>query len=276
MIPRAGSSSRRHKTPISVATKHCGRCLSKGDRRRRWPRNSATSTARSANWFTSFATTYAELSRLNQRDGVHFVTIRRRGPALLKRIRQRPESDWTSAVIDIPKRRQKHIAYLDDEVSLSGYEGPVRQLAVRGLGREQPTLFLTNSFDARPREVVTNYARRNGIEDGLGTNVNFFHMDCLSSEVRLNVDLDVTLTVIAHGCYRWLAQQLKGFTQAKPKLLYRKFVETGGQVEAGSNQTLRVTFDRRCHNPILREAALDQDGPRIPWLKNHRIEFGYL
>ena len=26
--------------------------------------------------------------------------------------------------------------------------------------------------------------------------MNFFHMDCLSSEVRLNVDLDVTLTVI--------------------------------------------------------------------------------
>ena len=50
-----------------------------------------------------------------------------------------------------------------------------------------------------------NYARRNRIEDGLGTSVNFFHLDCLSSEVRLNVDLDVTLTVIAHGCYRWLA-----------------------------------------------------------------------
>ena len=50
-----------------------------------------------------------------------------------------------------------------------------------------------------------NYARRNGIEDGLGTNVNFYHMDNLSSEVRLNVDLDVTLTVIANRCYCWLA-----------------------------------------------------------------------
>ena len=76
-----------------------------------------------------------------------------------------------------------------------------------------------------------NYARRNRIEDGLGTNVNFFHLDCLSSEVRLNVDLDVTLTVIANGCYRWLARQLKGFDTAKPKQLYRKFVETGGQIE---------------------------------------------
>ena len=92
----------------------------------------------------------------------------------------------------------------------------------------------------------------------------------------MNVDLDVTLTVIAHGCYRWLARQLKGFAQAKPKLLYRKFVETGGRIEVTDGRRLRVTFDRRCHNPILREAALDHDSPRIPWLNNHRLEFHYL
>ncbi len=226
-------------------------------------------------YFDSKLTTYAELSQLNQRGGVHFVTIRRRGPALLRSIRERPESDWTSAVIDIPKRRQKRIRYLDDDVSVDDYEGPLRQIAVTGLGREQPTLFITNHFDARPRELIKNYARRNGIEDGLGTNVNFFHMDCLSSEVRLNVDLDVTLTVIANGCYRWLARQLKGFDKAKPKQLYRKFVETGGQVEVAPNRRLIITFDRRSHNPILREAAIDQNSQRIPWLKNYRIEFCY-
>ena len=120
-----------------------------------------------------------------------------------------------------------------------------------------------------------NYARRNGIEDGLGTNVNFFHMDNLSSEVRLNVDLDVTLTVIANSCYRWLASRLKGFEHAKPKQLSRKFIETSGEIEVTPNRTLRVTFDRRCHNPILREAALDKDCRPIPWLQRYRIEFDY-
>ena len=216
-------------------------------------------------YFDSKLTTYAELSRLNRR-GVHFVTIRRRGSSLVRRLLQRPAGDWTGAVIDIPKRRQKRVRYLEQPVRLTDYEGPVRQIAVTGLGREEPTLFLTNHFEARPRDLITNYARRNRIEDGLGTNVNFFHLDCLSSEVRLNVDLDVTLTVIAHGCYRWLAGRLKGFGKAKPKQLYRKFVETGGMIEVAANQTLRVTFDRRSHNPILREAALDRDSPAIPWL----------
>jgi hypothetical protein len=225
-------------------------------------------------YFDSKLTTYAELSRLNER-GVYFATIRRRGSGLLKRLKERSASDWTGAVIDIPKRRQKRIRYLEEMVTLPDYQGTARQIAVTGLGREQPTLFLTNHPEVLPRQLIINYARRNGIEDGLGTNVDFFHLDCLSSEVRLNVDLDVSLTVIANGCYRWLARQLKGFEQAKPKQLYRKFVETGGQVEVAPNHRLLVTFDRRSHNPILREAALDHDSPPIPWLKNYKIEFGY-
>jgi hypothetical protein len=173
------------------------------------------------------------------------------------------------------KRRQKRIRYLEQSVRLTDYEGPVRQVAVTGLGREEPTLFLTNHFEARPRDLISSYARRNRIEDGLGTNVNFFHPDRLSSAVRLNVDLDVTLTVIANGCYRRSARQLKGFNQAKPKQLYRKFVETGGVIEVAANRTLLVTFDRRSHNPILREAALGRDGSTIPWLGGCRVQFHY-
>jgi hypothetical protein len=225
-------------------------------------------------YFDSKLTTYSELSRLNEQN-IFFTTIRRRGVRLMRQLNQRPKSDWIPAVIDIPKRRQKRISYLEQSVSLAEYDGELRQIAAQGLGRAQPALFLTNNFQVSARQVIMDYARRNGIEDGLGTNVNFFHLDCLSSEVRLNVDLDVTLTVIANGCYCWLARQLKGFDKAKPKQLYRKFVETAGQIEVVSPRRLRIRFDRRSHNPILREATLDQDCPPIPWLKNCRIEFQY-
>ena len=147
---------------------------------------------------------------------------------------------------------------------------------MKGLGRERPGLFLTTNLNASPGEMIRNDARRNGIEDGLGTKANFFHRDCLSSEVRLNVDLDVTLTGIANGCYRWLASRLKGFEKAKPKQLWRKFVETGGLIEGLPNRRLRITFERRSHNPILPEAALDKDCPTIAWRKRYRIEFDYM
>jgi hypothetical protein len=41
--------------------------------------------------------------------------------------------------------------------------------------------------------------------------------------------------VLANGCYRWLAHHLHGFDKTAPKKVYRKFVETGGQVEVQSD-----------------------------------------
>jgi hypothetical protein len=226
-------------------------------------------------YFDSKLTTYEELSRLNEQQ-VWFVTIRRRGTRVLQRLANLPVASWKKAVIDIPKRRHQQIQYVDERIELAEYNGEVRQIAVRGLGRENPTLFLTNNFDASPRQLITNYARRNGVEDALGSSVNFFHLDCLSSEVRLNVDLDTVLTVLANGCYRWLASQLHGFDQARPKALYRKFVETSGAVEIEAQRRIVVYFDRRSHNPILREAQLDRDRPAVPWLGNQRLEFVYV
>jgi hypothetical protein len=224
-------------------------------------------------YFDSKLVPYPELARLNARQ-ISFVTIRRRGAALLRRLQALPARDWRRAVIDIPKRRHKNIRYLDETIQVRGYAGRLRQLAVTGLGREQPTLFLSNNFTASGRDIVTAYAGRNGVEDNLGINVNFFHLDCLASEVRLNVDIDVALTVIANGCYRWLATRLRGFSKAKPKQLYRRFVETAGVVEVHSDR-IAVHFDKRSHNPIVREAALDHGCPPIPWLGGLPIAFRY-
>ena len=224
-------------------------------------------------YFDSKLVPYAELARVNDRH-IWFVTIRRRGTAILRRLRGVPAQDWHRAVIDIPKRRHKNIRYLDETVRLRDYRGSLRQLAVAGLGRDEPTLCLSNNFEASGRDLITRYAGRNGVEDALGISVNFFHLDCLASEVRLNVDLDVALTVIAHGCYRWLAHRVRGFAKAKPKQLYRRFVETGGVVEVQAER-LVVHFDKRCHNPLLREAALDRDSPAVAWLRNLPITFVY-
>jgi hypothetical protein len=53
-------------------------------------------------YFDSKLVPYAELSRVNQR-GIWFVTIRRRGAALLRRLQALPPTAWRRAVIDIPK-----------------------------------------------------------------------------------------------------------------------------------------------------------------------------
>lgn len=224
-------------------------------------------------YFDSKLVPYTELARLDERH-ISFVTIRRRGTAILRRLRTLPGTAWHRAVIDIPKRRHKNIRYVDETTRLRDYPGPIRQVAVAGLGREEPTLCLSNNFEVTARDLITRYAGRNGVEDALGISVNFFHLDCLASEVRLNVDMDVALTVLAHGCYRWLASRLYGFAKAKPKQLFRRFIETSGVVVVEAERIV-VHFEKRCHNPILREAALDRGCPGIPWLRNLPVVFEY-
>jgi hypothetical protein len=145
---------------------------------------------------------------------------------------------------------------------------------VDGLGRAEFTLVVSNNFDASARALLIRYAGRNSVEDGLGISVNFLHLDCLASDVRLNVAVEVALTVLAKGCYRWLATRLQGFDKAKPKQLYRKFVETGGQLYVHTDR-LVVRFDKRAHNPILRAAALDKGCLPMPWLRTLPVVFEY-
>ncbi len=49
---------------------------------------------------------------------------------------------------------------------------------------------------------------------------------------------------------------------------------TAGTVAIGEDR-LMVALDRRCHNAILREAALDRDPPPIPWIGRQRLVFTY-
>jgi len=159
-------------------------------------------------------------------------------------------------------------------VRLRGSDPLVRPIAVPGLGRDSATWLLTNNRTETAREIVLRDAGRNRVAEGLGISVHFVPVDCLASEVRLQVDLDRTMTVIAHGCDRWLGAQLRGHQDRSPQKLSRRLVETGGAVEIQPDGIL-VKFERRRHNPVLREPALDQQPLPIRWLGNRPIKFAF-
>lgn len=219
----------------------------------------------------SRATVYAGLSELNQR-GVGFITVRRRGAAMLRRAAAEPARAWQRCQVIQAGTRSRNVQYLDQTVELPEYQGAVRQLVIKGLGHDKPTFLLTNDLPKRypARQLIMDYASRNRVEHNLGEKITFFHLDCLASEVRLNVDFDLTLTVCAHLLYQCLARRLKGFETCTPAKLYRKFVNTPGHVEIEDGE-LRVLFAKRSHNPILKEAGLDRPTPPIPWCGDLRL-----
>jgi transposase len=221
--------------------------------------------------FDSRATTYAGLSQLTQRQ-VGFITIRRRGCGMLARVRRLPADSWQHCQIAQAKEKRRQVRYVDERVQLDGYPGTVRQLIVTGLGHESPTFFLTNDHPQpqTAREVIQTYASRNHVENRLGEQITFFHLDCLCSDVRLNVDFDLTLTVLADLLYRSLAGRLKGFGQASPSKVFRKFVDAPGVIEVTAEGII-VRLSKRAHNPLLKEAGLTQPTRAVPWLEGRCV-----
>ena len=148
----------------------------------------------------------------------------------------------------------------------------MRPLIVTGLGHESPTFFLTNDLPRvqTAREVIQTYASRNHVENQLGEQITFFHLDCLCSDVRLNVDFDLTLTVLADLLYRQLARRLRGFARAGPSRVFRKFVDTPGFVEVTATEVI-VRLGKRAHNPLLKEAGLTRATLPVPWLGGRSV-----
>ena len=221
--------------------------------------------------FDSRATTYAGLSQLTERK-VGFITIRRRGSGMLARVERLPADRWQHCQITQAKGKRRQVQYVDEWVRLDDYEGTVRQLIVTGLGHESPTFFLTNDLPQprTAREVIQTYASRNHVENHLGEQITFFHLDCLCSDVRLNVDFDLTLTVLADLLYRRLAERLKGFCRTGPSKLFRKFVDTPGNVEITEKEVI-VRLGKQAHNPLLKEAGLTEPTRPVPWMGGRSV-----
>jgi hypothetical protein len=140
--------------------------------------------------FDSRLTTHANLNRLN-RQGVQFITLRRRSPRLLQELLARPRSAWRRIELAGVSRQYKTPRILDDQVTLADYIGPIRQITVAELGHEEPTLLLTNQLKRSPAKLIGRYAKRMLIENNIEDGVNFFHMDALSSAVALKVNCDL-------------------------------------------------------------------------------------
>jgi transposase len=221
--------------------------------------------------FDSRATTYAGLSQLTERK-VGFITIRRRGSGMLARVERLSTDHWQHCQITQSKGKRRQVQYVDEWVRLDGYEGAVRQLIVTGLGHESPTFILTNDLPQpqTAREVVQTYASRNHIENRLGEQITFFHINCLCSDVRLNVDFDLNLTVLADLLYRGLAERLKGFARASPSRLFRKFVDMQGFIEITATEVI-VRLSKRAHNPLLKEAGLTNPTAPVPWMRGRSV-----
>ncbi len=219
--------------------------------------------------FDSQLTTYAVLERLCARS-ILFITRRRRGPALMRQLQELPAAAWKKMRLHGVSRRYRNVRYTEMPVVLRGLTGPLRQIAVCDLGHEEPTLFLTNDVDIKAVDLVERYAHRMLIENSIAENIDFFHLDALSSAIAIQVDLDLMLTLVANGLYRQLARQLKGFEAVQPKQVFRRFLNTPARV-CVSKREVHVSIRRCAHHPLLLASGCLEATPKVPWWEGRRL-----
>jgi transposase len=222
--------------------------------------------------FDSQLTTYTVLDELTGR-GIRWLTLRQRGKAELDRLAALPAAAWTTARIQRSGRYRSPRLH-EDLIKLQDLHTPVRQIAITNIGREQPTLLITNDLATPAKELFGRYAERMLIENELDAYIAGFHLDALSSGIPLNVDLDTTLTVIAGNLYRLFARRLPRYQTATPDKLWRHFLDATGSLHI-TDTTVTCALNLRAYHPVLIDAGFaDLDVP-IPWWQGRTLRFRF-
>ena len=211
--------------------------------------------------FDSKLTTYHGLDRLDQA-GITFITLRRRDPGLLAEVEALPASAWRTVTLDLPQRKYRTPRIF--EQTARPRQRHFRQLFIKDLGHDQPTILLTNDKHASARQLVARYARRMLIENALADAVRFFHIDALSSSVGMKVDFDMALLVLASGLYRLMARRMRGYDDAQARQIFRDLIDMAADV-AITERELTVRFHRRAHLPVVLASGLIDKPVAVPW-----------
>jgi len=222
--------------------------------------------------FDSQLTNYAVLDELCGRQ-LAFLTLRQRGRRELERLGALPASAWTSYAIR-RAGRYRHPQVHEDMVHLKGIGQALRQIAVRNIGHDNPTLLVTNDLTSPAKDLFSRYAERMVIENELDADISGFHLNALSSGLPLNGDLDTTCTVLAGNCYRLLARKLPRYELATPDRIWRHFLDHTGTVNVAEDH-VRVDLALRTYTPVLIDAGFPELDVAIPWWGGRRLRFGF-
>jgi transposase len=221
--------------------------------------------------FDSTLTTHAELAELDDRK-IGFITLRRRGATLMQQVAALPPDAWQPVRLERPgKHRDVTVAEMTATIAKHDF----RQLAVNGLGRDQPTLLLTNQRERSAKQLIERYAKRWIIENQLAAQIRAFHLDALTSQVPLAVDLDTTLSVLCDNIYRMFARRLQhGYQTATPDTIFRHFIEGPGELQFTPNG-INVALRSRAHTPVLLDADYHKRTTTIPWWNDRQLSYSF-
>ena len=227
--------------------------------------------------FDSRFTNYENLAKLDQ-DGVKFLTIRRRGKNIIESIRALDKSKWKTIRVESSAMKKRTLKVYDNKIVLRGYcdetgaSKEIRQVAITGNGKVKPALIITNDFDISAETVVRKYARRWLVEKEISEQIEFFHLNRVSSSMVIKVDFDLTMTILAHNIYRLFAMELERYSAMSDEKIYEKFIANSGNVKIKDN-SITIEMKKKRELPLLLETMTRYKESKYEWLNNTSMNF---
>ena len=221
--------------------------------------------------FDSKFTNYENLSKLDD-NSVKFITIRRRGKNIVENINNIPKKEWKTIRIEQSGNKKRSIKIHEQIVYLRGYDKEIREIYITGNGKIKPAIIITNDFDISTNEVVRKYARRWLVEKVISEQIEFFHLNKVSSSMVIKVDFDLTMSILAHNIYRLFALDLDGYSQMTSQSLYEKFIANSADIKVQEDQII-VNLKKKRNLPLILEKMELYKNCKFSWLDNKKIIF---
>ena len=222
--------------------------------------------------FDSKFTCYQNLAKLDADKKVKFLTIRRRGKNIVQRLNKIPKKEWKKIRVDCAGNKKRTLKVLDEKIFLKDYGKEIRQIAITGHGKIKPALVITNDFDEEIEIIIRKYARRWLVEKAISEQIEFFHLNRVSSSMVIKVDFDLIMSITAHNIYRLLARELERYENISDQTIYEEFIRNAGEVDITEDE-VKIFLKKKRTLPVMLTAMQNFAEQKYLGLKNKKLIF---
>lgn len=212
--------------------------------------------------FDSQFTIYQNLKKLDE-SNIKFLTLRRRRDKMLQHAREISKEKWEKISVDGGKRKERSVDVYEETIRLPKYEGELRQMIIIDHSGEY-VFMITNDFTTPAAILIRKYGQRWLVEQEIAEQIAFFHLNQLSSSIVVKVDFDLTMTLLAHNLYRYLAKHIERHENCTVATLHRLFIEGRANVQM-TKKHAHVSLSKRSHSPLLFEVPWMQKKTKLSW-----------
>lgn len=221
--------------------------------------------------FDSKFTNYENLNKLNKED-VCFITIRRRGSNIVKKINNLSQSEWKNTRVQCSANKKRTLKINDHTTKLKGYDGDIREIYITGNGKIKPAIIITNDFESKVEDIVYKYAKRWLVEKSISEQISFFHLNNVSSSMVIKVDFDLTMSILAFNLFRIFALETGRYKNSTSTTLYEKILLNSADITIRDEEII-VSLKKKRMLPLCLEIMENFNDEKFQWLGNKKIIF---